>query len=121
LIRRRADLCLAVFPTNIPQHLGPVRVEPDGRIVEVLDKPSDTALSNTWGAAVWSPRLSRLLHRRVMAHVAPGDLVLADVFNQAIRDGMPAYALQFSEGTFTDVGLADGLQSLLLRNDPARA
>jgi glucose-1-phosphate thymidylyltransferase len=121
LLRRQADLCLAVFPTTIPQHLGPVRYEPDGRIVEVLEKPTDTRLFNTWGAAVWSPRVSRLLHRRVTAHGAPGELILADVFNDAIREGMPAYAVPFSNGSFTDVGRPSGLQSLLLKSNPAPA
>lgn len=120
LLRRQADLCLAVFPTDLPQHLGPVRVGDDGRILEVLDKPPQPTLFNTWGAAVWSPRFTRVLHQRVTAADVRGEVVLGDVFNEAIRHGLPTCALQFPDGSFSDVGHASQLQSLLVKDGPAR-
>ena len=62
-----ADVVLAIFPTNIPEQLGPVRFEEGGRVVEVLDKPHATDLRNTWGMATWSPRFSTFLHDVVAA------------------------------------------------------
>ena len=120
MVRRNADLCLAVFPTDLPDRLGPVRIGEDGRILEVFDKPVTPKIFNTWGAAVWSPRFSRLLHRRVAAQDPPGEVVLGDVFNEAIRDGMQVYALEFAGGRFADVGHARHLQSLLLENGRPR-
>ena len=35
-----ADLVLGVFPTDRPEQLGPIRIDADGRVVAVQDKPA---------------------------------------------------------------------------------
>jgi glucose-1-phosphate thymidylyltransferase len=112
----RLDLALGVFPTSIPEQLGPVAFEKDGRIREVLDKPKTTELRNTWGAAAWSPAFSDLLHERV-AQAGP-TLVLGDVFDLAIKRGLRTRAVWFETGSYVDIGTTKGLFMLAAQSAP---
>jgi glucose-1-phosphate thymidylyltransferase len=104
-----ADLVLGVFPTSTPEELGPVRVDLQGKVVEVLDKPKTTDLRNTWGLAVWSPRFTALLHEEV--RMAPEDAkpVLGAVFQRAVERGFSVRAAYFDTGSYLDVGTPEGL------------
>ncbi len=116
-----ADLVLGVFPASRPEDLGPVRVGADGSVLEVLEKPAATDLRNTWGVAVWSPRLSDLLHERVGAREDAGagpELALGHVFQAAVGRGFSVRAVEFPEGSYVDLGRAESVGSLLLRTDP---
>jgi glucose-1-phosphate thymidylyltransferase len=101
------DLALGVFPTSIPEELGPVRFGEDGRVYEVLDKPKNTELRNTWGMAVWSPVFGELLHESVERD--EHGLVLGDVFDLAVKRGLKTRAVWFETGSFIDVGTTKGL------------
>jgi len=69
-----------------------------------------TELRNTWGAAVWSPAFADLLHECVMhAQDADRPLVLGDVFDMAVRQGLKAKAVWFPTGSFADLGTTKGL------------
>jgi glucose-1-phosphate thymidylyltransferase len=101
-----ADLVLGVFPTDVPEELGPVRFTADGTVVEVLDKPAATDVRNTWGVAVWSPRFTALIEEAIAAGAAP---VLGAVYQRAIDLGLPVRAVWFADGGFTDLGTPAGL------------
>jgi glucose-1-phosphate thymidylyltransferase len=103
----RLDLALGVFPTSIPEQLGPVCFDDEGRVYEVLDKPKNTELRNTWGMAVWSPAFGELLHDCVVRNEHA--LVLSDTFDRAIKRGLRTRALWFETGSFIDVGTTKGL------------
>lgn len=105
----RLDLALGVFPTTIPEQLGPVRFDEDGRIVQVLDKPAHTELRNTWGRVVWSPAFGELLHDCVERTGSGQSLVLGDVFALAVERGLRTKAIWFENGSFIDVGTTKGL------------
>jgi len=101
-----ADLVLGVFPTEHPEQLGPVRIAGDGSVVEILDKPAQTDVRNTWGLAAWSPRFTALLHEAV---AATSSVVLGDVFQRALATGLVVRAVAFPDGWFIDVGTPAGL------------
>jgi len=112
--RSGADLVLGVFPTDHPEQLGPVRVDPHGDVVEVLDKPAATDLRNTWGMAMWSPRFTTLLAAEVAA-ATDAKPVLGAVFQRAIDAGLRVRAVTFGDGRFVDVGTSQGIAEALGR------
>ncbi len=105
----QADVVLGVFPTSTPEELGPVRVDPQGRVTEVLEKPKATDLRNTWGLAIWSPRFTALLHERVATAPEDAKPTLGAVFQQAVDQGLDVRALRFDAGAYLDVGTPEGL------------
>jgi glucose-1-phosphate thymidylyltransferase len=109
-----ADLVLGVFPTDRPEQLGPVRVDADGHVREVRDKPATVAddMRNTWGIAGWGPRFGALLHSMVAEN--PG-VILGAVFQRAIDDGLSVHAVRFTDGSFIDVGTPEGLAAAFAR------
>lgn len=106
----RADLALAIFPTPEPHRLGPVVL--DGRrVLRVLDKPAVPPAANTWAAGIWNDDFTALLHDSSRASAAEDgrEPVLGDVFERAIHEGMRVVGLEFSDGSFTDIGTPDGM------------
>lgn len=110
LLTEGLDLVLAVFPTDRPHALGPVRHDSDGEVQAVLDKPSGPCPPNTWGAAAWSGRFGRWLHAHVDGDV---DVPLGTWFDRARAAGMRVRAVPFPEGRYIDVGTARALAELL--------
>lgn len=109
-----ADLVLGVFPTDRPEQLGPVRIDDDGRVREVQDKPASVHddMRNTWGIAAWGPRFGDLLHQ--MASDDPG-VILGVVYQRAVERGMDVRAVKFSDGSFIDIGTPEGLAAAFQR------
>jgi glucose-1-phosphate thymidylyltransferase len=108
-----ADLTLAVFPTGEPHRLGPV-VHEDGVVLAVEDKPERPRAANTWGAAVWNPVFSDLLHAAVSAADPTAQVLLGDCFQAAVDKGLCVRAVEFPDGRFLDIGTPQGLGALLL-------
>ena len=106
----RADLALAVFPTDQAWRLGPV-VARDGVVERVLDKPAGPSPANTWGAAIWGRRFAALVHRELAAlPTGPArEPVLGDYFNLAVMEGLRVVAAEFPGGSFEDAGTAEGI------------
>jgi glucose-1-phosphate thymidylyltransferase len=111
LEKENLDLVLGVFPTNTPERLGPVRFTAEGTILEVLDKPVVTELQNTWAIAAWSPKFFDLA-RRVMVSCAGEQPPLGTVFEMAVRNGLRCKAVFFEQGSFIDIGTAEGLSRM---------
>jgi len=110
--REELDLVLGVFPTEVPEQLGPVRFDADGRVHEVLDKPAATDVRNTWAMAIWSPAFSALLNRSVRG-VAGANWALGEIFNLAVQEGMKVKAVWFPHGSFVDIGTVKGLSQMV--------
>jgi glucose-1-phosphate thymidylyltransferase len=111
VIESRPDIVLGVFPTEMPEQLGPVRFDSSNRVLEVQDKPAITDLRNTWAMAIWSPRFSELLHRSVISAASPR--TLGEIFNEAVQLGMDVRSIWFPEGSFVDIGTVKGLSQML--------
>lgn len=110
--REDLDLVLGVFATELPEQLGPVRFDVEGRVWEVLDKPASTDLHNTWAMAVWSPAFTALLHQTV-AEAAGANRALGEIFNMAVQQGMNVKAVWFPHGSFVDIGTVKGLSQMV--------
>jgi glucose-1-phosphate thymidylyltransferase len=108
-LRTQADVVLGVFPTSKPEELGPVRADPNGRVIQVLDKPKTTDLRNTWGLVVWSPRFTALLHERVTTATEGDQPNLGITFQLAVDRGLDVRAIQFEAGEYLDIGTPEGL------------
>lgn len=109
---RRADLSLGVFPTDQPQALAPVIIDPGSqRVLAIVDKPEHPPVSNTWGIAAWSPAFTELLHEFVATALrSPGpELLLTDVFVAAVAAGLRVHALTFESGEYYDIGTSAGV------------
>jgi glucose-1-phosphate thymidylyltransferase len=108
----RSDLSLGVFPTETPQALAPVVIEPRShRVLAIVDKPEHPPVANTWGLAVWSPPFTELLHAYVAAELLgrERELLLSDVFVAAMTAGLAVHALAFTAGEYHDIGTPEGL------------
>jgi len=109
-----ADLVLGLFPTDRPEQLGPVRIDGEGRVVEVLEKPSQTDLGNTWGIAGWGPRFTDFLHHRCQAEPEARRASIGLAFHAAAQADLDVRAVFFPHGTYRDVGTAQALAELVL-------
>lgn len=115
-----ADVVLGVFPTSQPQLLGPVRTDSRGRVIEVLEKPAETDLYNTWGVAVWSPHFTSFLHQFLACTPPPEgrtELSVSEAFNAAVEAGLDVQAVVFDGGSYLDIGTAKGIASLLVEDE----
>ncbi len=119
-----SDLVLGVFPTDEPQHLGPVRYSTDGRVLEVQDKPVETELRNTWGVAVWSPRFTELLAGSVgaweMKEKDEKEHPLGEIFDEAVRSGFMVRSVSFENGDYIDIGKPEGIHSIIMDGPECR-
>ncbi len=111
--QKSADLTLGIFPTNTPQSLAPVHVDPlSGRVLEIFDKPRVTTYFNTWGIAIWTPVFTELLHDYLsrFAKDSPHESLLSDVFLEAVKQNLKVYGKVFADGEFFDIGTPEGLR-----------
>ncbi len=112
-LEKKADVSLGVFPTQHPQSLAPVHIDPiSNRVQEIFDKPVEPKYFNTWGIAAWTPAFTELLHEYVSRLTRQGqkqELLLSDAFSEALLQGLDVYACTFPDGKFYDVGTPEGL------------
>jgi glucose-1-phosphate thymidylyltransferase len=95
------DVILALFPTERPEKFGMVRLDERERVVEIVDKPRQTDLTNMWGCIVWRPRFTEYLHDCVCGQ---GIADFAQIMNSAISQGMRFRGAQMAGGTYIDLG-----------------
>jgi len=114
--RLDADLCLGVFPTDQPERFSVVSMDDDGRVRSVTDKPAQSALRNTWGIACWGSAFTELLNTSLAdARPSGKELVLADVFQRAVDEGLAVYGQFYADGTYIDIGVAQDLYEAIRR------
>lgn len=106
---KNADLVLGVFPTDHPTSLAPVEFdEKSKRIINIYDKPKETDIYNTWNIAVWSGKFTELIHNYVEKEMktASGktEIIISDIFSQAIKNGLNVYCNFFADGKCFDLG-----------------
>ena len=94
------DVILILFPTKRPEKFGMVRMNKNGRVQEIVDKPRETDLTEMWGCIIWRPRFTEYLHESVRSGI--GDF--AKIMNKALADGMQFRGVEMSAGTYIDLG-----------------
>lgn len=103
------DVILVTFDTSHPEKFGMVRTNPDGRVIEIVDKPKSTSLTRMWGCIIWRPRFTEYLHESVQ-HKGISDFAL--IMNTAIQEGFHFRGVQISDGTYIDLGTYDEIMAM---------
>jgi glucose-1-phosphate thymidylyltransferase len=111
---RQADLTLGTFDTDTPWKFSPVETDAGGRVLSVVDKPRETHLRNTWGICCWGHRFTDLMHDYLQNLASDEqEVVLAQVFLEALNQGLRVFGLHFGDGQYMDIGTVEDLDSAL--------
>jgi glucose-1-phosphate thymidylyltransferase len=102
------DVILVLFPTARPEKFGMVRTNGNGRVLEIVDKPKQTTLTEMWGCIIWRPRFTEHLHERVRAGVSDFALIL----NDAVSSGMRVRSFTVTDGSYADLGTYEEIREL---------
>lgn len=102
------DGALCLFPTQHPEKFGMVRFYND-QVIEIVDKPDRTDLTQMWGCILWGPRFTEHLHRCVNEQ---GITDFARVINLAIQSGLRFRAVPIPDGNYLDLGTYDEILEL---------
>jgi glucose-1-phosphate thymidylyltransferase len=114
-IRKGADAALALVPSNRGDKVDIVKCGPEGTVLDIHPKPGSGHSGWTWTAAVWSRRFTEFLHEhlgrlgRLSASDTDRELYVADVLNDAIRQGLVVDSVKFVDGDALDIGTAEDL------------
>ena len=103
------DVVLALFTTTHPEKFGMVQMNEEMRIIEIVDKPSKTDLTEMWGCILWRPRFTEYLHRCVFEE---GVSDFAKIMNDAIASGMKFRGVHMADGTYIDLGTYEEIGDL---------
>lgn len=95
------EVILVLFPTEHPEKFGMVRTDDINHVIEIVDKPLTTDLTNMWGCIIWRPRFTEYLHECV--HIK-GQTDFALIMNNAISDGQKFHGYYVTDGIYVDLG-----------------
>lgn len=118
-----ADIVLGLFPAHQPEKMDMVDLYEDGRIRQVIIKPSQTNLHYTWIIAVWTPVFMQFMHEYLTSlknkkgriglnkEVSKKkELYVGDVIQAAIQDDLYVEVVVFPNGKYFDIGTPGDLQ-----------
>jgi glucose-1-phosphate thymidylyltransferase len=103
------DVILVLFSTERPEKFGMVRVDRDRRVVEIVDKPGVTDLTQMWGCIIWRPRFTEFLHDCVCQRRISD---FARIMNSAIESGLHFRGLHMAGGSYLDLGTYEEIMEL---------
>ena len=86
-----------------------VRMDEEMRILEIVDKPGKTDLTEMWGCILWRPHFTEYLHRCVWEE---GISDFAKIMNDAIATGMKFKGVHMVDGTYIDLGTYEEIANL---------
>jgi len=95
------DVILVLFTTERPEKFGMVRMDGDGRVMEIVDKPAQTDLTEMWGCIIWRKKFTEYLHECVRQK---GISDFARIMNDAMASGMRFRGVHMVNGTYIDLG-----------------
>ncbi len=102
------DVVLAMFTTERPEKFGMVKVNGDGAVIDIVDKPQFTDLTEMWGCIVWRPRFTEYLHQSVCEGI--GDF--AAIMNSARAEGMRFRGVHMQDGLYIDLGTYEEIMEM---------
>jgi glucose-1-phosphate thymidylyltransferase len=102
------DAVLVLFPTERPEKFGMVHTDEGGRVLEIIDKPQVTDLTDMWGCMIWRPSFTEYLH----ASVAAGNGDFALIMNNAIDEGFHIGSVRPPAGRYIDLGTYEEIMEL---------
>src|SRR5574342_125164 len=103
------DIILCLFTTNRPEKFGMVKMDKDNHVLEIIDKPSKTDLTEMWGCIIWRPKFTEYLHKCVCDE---GISDFAKIMNDAIEAGMKFRGVHMVDGTYIDLGTYEEIAEL---------
>lgn len=103
------DVILVMFTTERPEKFGMVRMDGNGRVLEIVDKPRKTDLTEMWGSIIWRPRFTEYLHECVSQQ---GISDFAQIMNSAITGGMRFRGVHMVNGTYIDLGTYEEIMEM---------
>jgi glucose-1-phosphate thymidylyltransferase len=103
------DVVLVLFTTERPEKFGMVHTDDDQRVLEIVDKPSQTDLTEMWGCILWRPRFTEHLHNSVNRE---GLSDFALIMNNAISAGMRFRGVHMVGGTYIDLGTYEEIMEM---------
>lgn len=123
----RADVVLALFPTQDHRQMDMVQADGAGRVIAIHLKPFRTDLRFAWVCAVWSPRFTTFLHeylqstsvahdtesreidRARVGESSAQELSVGHVLQAALKHGLHMQSVVFANGSYIDIGTPQGL------------
>jgi glucose-1-phosphate thymidylyltransferase len=103
------DVILGLFATERPEKFGMIRMDGDRRVIEVIDKPRETDLTEMWGCIIWRPPFTEFLHDCV-CRLQISDF--ACIMNRAIQSGLRFRGVAMPGGTYIDLGTYEEIMEL---------
>lgn len=108
------SLTLGLFKTDTPTKFGMVDISADGSILSTIDKPKETHLTYMWGCCCWEPSFTKLISQYLeINNGLMNEIVIGDIFNQALLLKMKVGGVIFDEGQYMDIGTSDELDKAL--------
>lgn len=95
------DAVLALFETSRPEKFGMVRLDANSRVLEIVDKPRKTDLTEMWGCIVWRASFTEYLHACLEKHAIRD---FARIMNSAIDAGLNLRGARMPNSTYVDLG-----------------
>jgi len=95
------DVILVLFTTERPEKFGMVHLDHAQGVVEIVDKPRKTDLTEMWGCIIWRPQFTEYLHTCVAQQ---GISDFAQIMNSAIAAGLRFRGVHMVDGTYIDLG-----------------
>lgn len=122
---RRGDVSLGLFPVE-PERRSTtdmVRLDADGRVVDVEVRPRSSELELNWLLAAWEPSFTEWLRQRMdrsprRTGGPSRELRLGRLLGEARADGLEITGVPFEDGSYLDLGTPEGLE--LVRRSDAR-
>ncbi|VAW88042.1 Glucose-1-phosphate thymidylyltransferase [hydrothermal vent metagenome] len=117
----KADIVLALFPAEQPDLVDMVELDKENNVLAIEIKPNKTALSQTWGAAVWQNSFTEFIHDCVgnadFGENAVGrEPHIGDVIGVAIAHGFSIKAVKVSDVPYLDIGTPSNLVAAVRAN-----
>lgn len=104
-----SDVIMGLFTTARPEKFGMVKMDKDNQVLEIIDKPKKTDLTEMWGCMIWRPRFTEYLHRCVFDE---GISDFAKIMNDAMATGMKFCGVHIHDGTYIDLGTYEEIAEL---------
>jgi glucose-1-phosphate thymidylyltransferase len=103
------DVILVLFTTERPEKFGMVRMDQNQRVLEIVDKPQETDLTEMWGCILWRPRFTEFLHDCV-GQQGISDFAL--IMNSAIGAGYRFRGVHMVGRPYIDLGTYEEIMEL---------
>jgi glucose-1-phosphate thymidylyltransferase len=103
------DVVMGLFTTSRPEKFGMVKMNENNGILEIIDKPTKTALTEMWGCIIWRPKFTEYLHKCVCDD---GISDFAKIMNDAIAAGMTFKGVHIEGGAYIDLGTYEEIADL---------